>query len=95
MRQEKTHPGQGVGIDQVRAGSVSDSSLDSPAEFFRNCHAVLVRGKSVRRHLYFNLPAAERAVKRAHARGAAADMVLVRLVPVDARYLDDGVIGDE
>lgn len=59
------------------------------AVFFRESYAVLVRGRSVRRHLYFNLPAAERAVKRALARGDRADLVLVKLVPVDARHLDD------
>ena len=53
-----------------------------PEEFFRTSFAVLVRGKSVRRHLYFNLPAAERAVKRARARGDRADLLLVELVPV-------------
>lgn len=58
------------------------------AAYFRNCYAVLVRGKSIRRHLYFNLPAADRAVSRALARGDRADLVLVRLVPVDARHLD-------
>lgn len=51
-------------------------------EHFRGCYAVLVRGKTVRRHLYFNLPAAERALRRARARGALAEMVLVRLEPV-------------
>nr|WP_146177679.1 hypothetical protein [Sphaerisporangium cinnabarinum] len=55
--------------------------------FFRESYAVLVRGKTVRRHLYFNLPAAERAVRRARSRGDRADMVLVKLVPVDARQL--------
>ncbi|MBG6238376.1 hypothetical protein IWX78_001331 [Mycetocola sp. CAN_C7] len=59
-----------------------------PGVFFRNSYAVLVRGKSIRRHLYFNLPAAARAVNRALARGDKADLVLVRLVPVDARHLD-------
>lgn len=56
--------------------------------FFRNAYAVLVRGRSVRRHLYFNLPGAQRAVERGRARGDQADLVLVRLVPVDAPYLD-------
>ena len=72
-------------------GTVPVGEVVRPAEaevFFRDCYAVLVRGKTVRRHLYFNLPAAERAVKRAHARGASAELVLVRLVPVDARFLD-------
>ncbi|QOR69139.1 hypothetical protein IM660_10370 [Ruania alkalisoli] len=60
----------------------SRSEIDA-AEFFRTSFAVLVRGKTVRRHLYFNLPAAERAVKRAHARGDDAELILVQLVPVD------------
>jgi hypothetical protein len=64
------------------------------ASYFRNSYAVLVRGKSVRRHLYFNLPAADRAVKRALARGDKADLILVRLVPVDARQLDQIEVGD-
>lgn len=63
--------------------------------FFRNCYAVLVRGKTVRRHLYFNLPAAERTVKRALARGDHAELILVRLVPVDARHLEAGVMSGE
>ena len=50
--------------------------------FFRNCYAVLVQGRTVRRHLYFNLPAAERAVRRALGRGDCAEMILVQLVPV-------------
>ena len=50
--------------------------------YFRDCYAVLVRGKSVRRHLYFNLPAAERAARRARGRGDRVDLILVQLVPV-------------
>ncbi len=64
--------------------TIPENNDDGPA-------AVLVRGKTTRRHLYFNLPAAERAVQRALARGADADMVLVRLVPVDAHHLDEGM----
>lgn len=63
-------------------------SHSDAAERFRNCYAVLVRGKSVRRHLYLNLAAAERVVNRARARGDQADLVLVQLVPVDDRKLD-------
>ncbi|CAN5322732.1 hypothetical protein BH11ACT1_BH11ACT1_18160 [soil metagenome] len=51
-------------------------------ERFRDAYAVLVRGATVRRHLYLNLPAAERVVRRAIERGDDAHMVLVRLVPV-------------
>jgi len=81
--------GNGYTHNTVSVSTGTDNGTDAAA-FFRNCYAVLVRGKTVRRHLYFNLPAADRAVKRAQARGAAADMVLVRLVPVDARYLNGG-----
>lgn len=72
----------------IYSDSPTESEISHVANAFRNCFAVLVRGKTIRRHLYFNLPAAERAVKRARARGDAADMVLVMLVPVDDRKLD-------
>ena len=58
------------------------TDAESADAYFRACYAVLVRGKSVRRHLYFNLPAAERVVRNATARGDRAEMVLVQLVPV-------------
>lgn len=75
--------------DQQASGSFESVPPDSDAAvFFRHSYAVLVRGKSVLRHLYFNLPAAERTVKRARERGDRADLVLVQLVPVDARHLD-------
>ena len=76
---------------EVLAGELNNSDSTSEtnaAVYFRNSYAVLVRGKTIRRHLYFNLPAADRVVKRALARGDKADLVLVRLVPVDARQLD-------
>lgn len=63
--------------DQDTAGDGFDAAAK-----FRNAYAVLVRGKSVRRHLYLNLPAAERTVRRALDRGVPADLVLVRLMPV-------------
>lgn len=59
-------------------------NVEAAEVFFRTSYAVLVRGKSVRRHLYFNLPAAERAVRRARGRGDKADLLLVELVPVRA-----------
>lgn len=97
-REARSRPaGDGTATQENIAGQASNSlqpatdngTDDTAAVFFRNCYAVLVRGKSVRRHLYFNLPAATRAVKRAHDRGDRADLVLVKLVPVDARHLDD------
>ena len=74
---------EGGSTGSILAESTDNGYDDAPAaEYFRGAYAVLVRGRTVRRHLYFNLPAAERAVKRAHARGDLADLVLVRLVPV-------------
>lgn len=80
---------------------LSDSHNSTANERFRDCYAVLVTGKNVRRHLYLNLPAAERVVKRAHARGDQAELLLVKLVPVapESRVLrrraevDDALMG--
>lgn len=69
-----------IPAEQTKSSDISAS--------FRGCYAVLVHGKRVRRHLYFNLPAASNAVRRAHSKGYAADMILVQLVPVDSRQLD-------
>jgi len=96
-RRESRPAGNGTATQESIAGqapltiprAADNRQDDSPsAMFFRESYAVLVRGKSVRRHLYFNLPAAERAVKRARTRGDRADLVLVKLVPVDSRHLD-------
>jgi len=91
-RRDAAAPGRETeGDGHIKAGEPSvillqqaDVQTDgSPADaHFRNCYAVLVRGKSVRRHLYFNLPAAERVVRNANARGDRAEMILVQLVPV-------------
>jgi len=94
LRQREGRPADnGAAISQsVQAGGPNESSLPDPVggvtddtaagAFFRNCYAVLVQGRTVRRHLYFNLPAAERAVRRALGRGDCAEMILVQLVPV-------------
>ena len=64
-------------------------------ERFRNCYAVLVRGKTVRRHLYLNLPGAIRAAERAQARGDRADLVLLKMVPDQTQRLQrDGGEGE-
>ena len=93
---EKSRPCEKAAIPIENSSQSTASDRHHPiagpesSVYFRNCYAVLVRGKTIRRHLYFNLPAADRVVKRALARGDRADLVLVRLVPVDARHLDDG-----
>ena len=86
---EALHPeNQPGGLTAILPGApLHVTDTESADAYFRGCYAVLVRGKSVRRHLYFNLPAAERVVRNATARGDRAEMVLVQLVPVrgDAR----------
>jgi hypothetical protein len=75
-------------LEDLAGGSInthSTADLPDAAEHFRGAYAVLVRGKTVRRHLYLNLPAAERAERRARLRGDHADLLLVQLVPVDSR----------
>lgn len=86
----ESRPGAAV-EDQAGRLITPDLNADdqNAVEFFRESFAVLVRGKSVRRHLYFNLPAATRTVARARARGDHAEMVLVKLVPVNSRRLDE------
>lgn len=58
---------------------------------FQDAYAVVVIGKAARRHVFFGLPAAQRAVDRANARGDFADLVLVRLVPVGEADVTGGV----
>ena len=91
MPEQQSRPGDESSRTATEAfgGAENQDTGSDAGVFFRNSYAVLVRGRTVRRHLYFNLPAAQRAVERARARGDQADMVLVRLVPVDARHLED------
>jgi len=49
---------------------------------FKDAYAVLVIGKVARRHVFFGLHAAQKAVERAHARGDHAELMLVQIVPV-------------
>lgn len=89
MAEQQSRPGGRSQAAHEAFGGADDHDTGSDAGvFFRNAYAVLVRGRSVRRHVYLNLPGAQRVVERARARGDQADMVLVQLVPVDARYLD-------
>lgn len=91
----------GVCLNTSETTSILAPCADVPSgeieQSFRGCFAVLVHGKSVRRHLYFNLPAAQNAVKRAHAKGYRAGMILVQLVTVDYRQFDtvEAVINDD
>ena len=50
-------------------GAPSTSVEREALRRFADAYAVLVVGKATRRHVFFNLPAAERAVDRAHSRG--------------------------
>lgn len=86
-----THP------HDTETGTVPHLTATDARQRLTDCYAVVVAGKTIRKHLYFGLPAAERAVRQAHARGAVAHLVLVRLVPVDHRQLDqlEAVIAGE
>lgn len=60
--------------------ATADPCTLTPAQArFHDAYAVLVIGKAVRRHVYFNLPSAQKAAERARARGADAELILVRL----------------
>jgi hypothetical protein len=85
-------PGQGAprnSTTQILA--LSRATPRDAVARFQDAYAVVVIGKAARRHVFFGLPAAQRAVDRARARGDFADLVLVRLVPVgEACSLDGG-----
>lgn len=61
---------------------------DAALDRVRGAYAVVVSGKSVRRHLYFNLPSAEQAVRRAAERGYTAHLVAVRLEILEGVFND-------
>lgn len=82
-RAREGRPGVPEAAVEAFSGAGMDCTESDAAVFFRNAYAVLVRGKSVRRHLYFNLPGAQRVVDSALRRGDRAELVLVRLVPVE------------
>ena len=75
---DRSRPAQAAPEVTTTSASVEREALRR----FADAYAVLVVGKATRRHVFFNLPAAERAVDRAHSRGDDAVLVLVRLVPV-------------
>lgn len=92
---QKDAPGVGTeGVQSNRTGQdfklTGDSSVCADGSErtrvvvakFQDAYAVVVIGKASRRHVFFGLPAAQKAVERAHARGDFADLVLVRLTPV-------------
>lgn len=88
--QESDSRPAGNGPASKSLGNVTDSTAhtDSTERTRRvvaevkDAYAVVVIGKVKRRHVFFGLPAAQKAVDRAHARGDFADLVLVRLTPV-------------
>lgn len=86
-----THP------QDTETATVPHLTATDARQRLTDCYAVVVAGKTIRKHLYFGLPAAERAARQAHARGAVAHLILVRLVPVDHRQLDqlEAVIAGE
>lgn len=78
----KSRPGEFSEAAKNAFDGAENSIAEDVVDRFRDAFAVLVRGKTVRRHLYLSLAAAERALNRAEAHGDEATMILVRLVPV-------------
>src|SRR4051794_26063557 len=76
-----TEPAQSISAATKSEASVQGVSPQIVARF-KDAYGVLVIGKASRRHVFFGLPAAQRAVDNARARGDYAELVLVRLEPV-------------
>lgn len=76
--------------DHAASGSTKSLTVESvAAAAFRGAYAVLVRTDDrSTRSLFLSLSAAERKADRVRARGGRADLVLLRMVPVDDRELD-------
>lgn len=92
LRDKKT-PGGGTGGNHKKFSQDELETIVDPVanirrltpaqERFDQAYAILVTGKTTRRQLYFGLPAAQKAVERARARGAHAELILVQLKVVD------------
>lgn len=85
----RSSPGGGSeGASRVIAATDSTVSQTAATPSFPLCadHAVValvgLSTGGVRRHVYFNLPNAQRAVERAHSRGLSGRLILVRLLQV-------------
>lgn len=61
---------------------------DAALDRVRGAYAVVVSGKTVRRHLYFNLPSAEQAMRRAAEKGYTAHLIAVRLEVLEEVFDD-------
>lgn len=63
--------------------TLASSTVTAPADALAEAFAVVVTTeRGARRRLYLSLHSAQKAVQRAAGRGAHAELVLVRLVPV-------------
>lgn len=69
--------------------TASGDDRETARRRFNRAYGVLVRGAADRRHVCLSLAAAERTVRRARARGHRAELIVVMMIPVNARHLDD------
>lgn len=80
------NPPGGVTVSVPPGSDNLPSSVLVSLDNLPTTHALLVttglRTGGVRRHVYFNLPSAQRALERAARRGVPASVHLVRLAPV-------------
>lgn len=92
MRAKESRPAGNRAAIKTLDG-VTDESTDWAELVQRADHALVVltglRRGGTRRNVYFSLPSAQAALARAAARGVAASVTLVRLVPVPFVALDE------
>lgn len=85
---KKNPPAANQGIPKDSLDGESSTILPDAAALVDHVHVVVTSIETDdgtnrhRRHVYWNLPAANRAVDRASMAGKSAEMVLCRLVPV-------------
>lgn len=66
-------------LNAIVPPAAAPRTLTPAQERFDQAYALLVTGRATRRHIYFNLPSAQKAIDRARARGADAELMLVRI----------------
>jgi hypothetical protein len=87
LREKKNPPAGNQGTPTIQSDE-SNSILPDVAALVDHVHVVLATiakadgATHYRRHVYWNLPAAQRAVDRASMAGKSAELVLCQLVPV-------------
>lgn len=97
-RESRPRPGATLAKEDGDLGSILAHSPAGPQPTRRHRYAVVVHAQRrdgvLCQHILTNLPAAERRVMATRARGMAAWLELVRVVPVTAAEGLDALAGD-